>query len=97
MEHSTPDQLKSTFIRMYQEEYILKCTPEESITQLDKVMAEEDDAIDKRGSIMTATEIKKLKKQLAEKRESIANDAAAGMVCLLSAQHLEKKTCRGFG
>ena len=85
------DDLKKTFVKLYHEQFISKCTPEQSLTQADKIMAEEADAMEKKGVVITTTERTKLKKQLAEKRNLEAAQAAAGMVGLIVSIIIVKK------
>ena len=79
----TIDEIKKTFVKLYHEQFISKCTAEESMTVADKIMAEEEDAMEKKGVALTTTERTKLKKQLSEKRSLEAAQAAAGMVKVL--------------
>jgi hypothetical protein len=74
------EELKKVFSQLYNDKFLVKCTPEEGMTELDKIMSEEAVEIAKKGTVLTSTELNKLRNQLSEKRNIDSANTASGMV-----------------
>jgi hypothetical protein len=61
--------LKSVVLKLFQNDFIHKCSVEDNLTEKDQILAEEADAVEKSGGILSASEMKKLKLKLESQRK----------------------------
>lgn len=72
----TRDQLADVFSNLCESHFIVECIKEDSISTDDKRMKEEAEEVAKRGGLpLTATELTKLRRQLASKRDAAYDEA----------------------
>jgi len=75
------DSIKNTFCSMVATGFIIAVRPEDSVSMIDKLLAEEDVEVSKLGASLKANDVSRIRVSLAVRAETeYDNNVATGMV-----------------